>query len=362
VNADAKRYDRHKERQRANQAEQSKTGRDIGDGFPDVVNPERKAQGSDSFEFFCRTYFPHTFTLAWSPDHRRAIEKVETAVRHGGQFAYAMPRGSGKTSLAEAAVLWAPLYGFRQFPLVIGSDQGSSLEILESVKTELECNDLLFEDFPEVCYPIRKLEGIAHRCNGQLFNGERTHMEWTADRVVLPTMPKSLASGCIIGVTGITGRIRGMKHKRPDGKSVRPDLALLDDPQTDESARSPSQCVTRKKLVNGAVLGLAGPGRKIAALMPCTVIAHGDMADEILNREKNPQWQGERTKLMYAFPGNEKLWEQYQKLRSDSLRAGNGGKEATTSTSPTARRWTRAPNPRGRCGSIPTKPAPYSTR
>jgi hypothetical protein len=33
--------------------------------------------------------------------------------------------------------------------------------------------------------------------------------------------------------------------------------------------------------------------------------------------------------MVKSFPGNEKLWEQYPKLRSDSLRAGNGGKEAT---------------------------------
>jgi hypothetical protein len=87
-----------------------------------------------------------------------------------------------------------------------------------------------------------------------------------------------------------------MKHKTAEGKSVRPSLVLLDDPQTDESARSPSQCHTREQILAGAILGLAGPGRKIAGLMTLTVVRPDDMADRILDREKHPQWQGERTK------------------------------------------------------------------
>src|SRR6266481_9950802 len=81
--------------------------------------------------------------------------------------------------------------------------------------------------------------------------------------------------------------------------------------QTDESARSPSQCETRERILAGAVLGMAGPGNKIAGIMPCTVIAAGDMADRILDREKHPDWNGTRTKMVYAFPKAEKLWEEY---------------------------------------------------
>jgi len=36
------------------------------------------------------------------------------------------------------------------------------------------------------------------------------------------------ASGAIIKVAGITGRICGMKYKRADGQTVRPSLAVLD--------------------------------------------------------------------------------------------------------------------------------------
>ncbi len=322
-------WDRERARSAATQAARSLAGRDIAPGYPAVKNANRKAQAKASFEYFCRVYLPLTFNLPWSQDHRRAIELIERVVKEGGLFAIAMPRGSGKTSLVEAAAMWATLYGLRQFVVIIGSDESAALELLESIKSELENNELLAEDFPEVCYPIKCLEGIAHRANGQLFKGKRTHIVWTANELVYPTIEGSAAGGAVVRVTGITGRIRGMKFKRPDGRSVRPDLAIPDDPQTDESAKSPSQTAERERIIDGAVLGLAGPGKKISAIMPCTVIAPDDLADRKLDRGRSPQWQGERTKMLVSLPSNDDLWERYAKIRGDSLRIGNGGREAT---------------------------------
>ena len=321
-------YDKQREASRKAAAEISHKGRDIAP-IPDVADPARKASCERDFRRFCESYLPLSYELGWSDDHLAVIKQIETSVLDGGLFATAMPRGSGKTTLAETACIWAVLYGHREFVCLIGSDEGAAVRMLESIKTELDGNDLLLEDFPEACYPIARLEGIAHRCNGQICDGERTHIGWTANEVVLPTIEGSKASGVVIKVAGITGGLRGMKFKRPDGRTVRPSLVIVDDPQTDASARSPSQCETRERILAGAILGLAGPGKKISGIMPCTVIRSGDMADSILNRDKHPEWHGTRTKMVYAFPAAEKLWEEYGRLRSDSLKAGHGGKEAT---------------------------------
>jgi hypothetical protein len=321
-------YEELKTRSRARNLALSLAGRDIGE-LPDVVDPERKARAASDFRFFCDSYFPLTFSLPWSDDHLKVIGRIEQAVLRGGLFAMAMPRGSGKSSISECACIWAVLYGHREFVCLIGSDEGHAMDMLDAIKMELDGNDLLLEDFPEVVYPIQCLDGIANRCNGQLYKGERTHIGWTAREVVLPTIEESKASGAIIKVAGITGRIRGMKYKRADGKTVRPSLVVLDDPQTDESARSLSQCVTRESILAGAVLGLAGPGRKISGIMPCTVIRPGDMADNILSRDKHPEWNGERTKMVYSFPTDEALWKKYAELRAASLREGREGVEAT---------------------------------
>lgn len=321
-------YDALKERARQRNADLSLSGRDIGP-IPPVANPECRTKAARDFRFFCEAYFPQTFHLEWSPDHLRVIAKIEQAVLEGGLFAMAMPRGSGKTSLCEIACLWAMLYGHRDFVALIGSDEEHAAGMLESIKAELENSDALAADFPEVCHPIRSLEGIHQRASGQLHEGRQTHIGWTAREIILPTVAGSAASGAIIRVAGITGRIRGMKHKRTDGTSARPSLVLIDDPQTDESARSPSQCATRERILAGAVLGLAGPGKKIAGLMTLTVVRPEDLADRLLDRDKHPQWQGERTKMVYAFPVREALWQRYAEIRAEGLRADRGLTDAT---------------------------------
>jgi hypothetical protein len=321
-------YEQRKKRETQRLNEQAADGRDIG-SIPAVKKPRRKSQAKRKFERFCRSYFPETFNLKWSPDHLTVIGQIEESVLRGGLFATAMPRGSGKTSLAEVACIWAILYGHQDFVALIGSDEGHATQMLDSIKTDFESNESLLEDFPEAVFPIVKLNGISHRCNGQTSLGERTHIGWTAGEIVMPTIPGSKASGAVIQVAGLQGGVRGMKFKRHDGRTVRPGLVIVDDPQTDQSARSPSQCETRERILAGAVLGLAGPGKKIAGIMPCTVIKPHDMADNILDRKKHPEWNGTRTKMVYAFPAAEKLWEEYARIRAESLRAGHGGKEAT---------------------------------
>ncbi len=321
-------YEAHKERAAQRVRDLSLAGRDIGE-LPAIANAERKEKAERDFRFFCEQYFSQTFYLSWSSDHLKVIAKIEQAVLEGGLFAMAMPRGSGKTSLCETACLWAIVYGHREFVALIGSDEDHAENMLDSIKVELETNDLLHDDFPEVCFPIRALEGIHQRAAGQLYQGKQTHIGWTTKKIVLPTIPGSRASGAIVCVAGITGRIRGMKHKRVDGNSVRPSLVLIDDPQTDESARSPSQCAARERILAGAILGLGGPGCKIAGLMTLTVVRPDDLADRILDREKHPQWQGERTKMVYSFPANEALWTRYAELWRDGMRADRGIAEAT---------------------------------
>jgi len=322
-------YEDYKDKQSRRAAKRAKSGRDIGK-IPPPVNLQRRLDGSGDFRYFCNTYFPDVFPIPWSKDHLKVIDKIEKSVLTGGLFAMAMPRGDGKTSMCEVASIWSEVYGHRKFIALIGPDLESASDMLNSIKTEFEINEKLYEDFPEVCKPIRELEGIAHRANGQLCEGKRTSIGWGANVCILPTIKGSICSGAVIKVRGLTGRIRGMKYKRKDGENVRPDLVIIDDPQTDESAASLSQVETRLRILNGAVLNLAGPGKKISGVMPCTVIRSGDMADQILDNEKNPEWQGERMKMVYKFPDNEKIWlEDYATILNDGFRRGDGLKYAT---------------------------------
>ena len=321
-------YEIHKERAAARVREMSKKSRDIGE-LPPVVDPERKRLAGESFRAFCESYFRATFALEWSDDHLAVIEAIETSVLRGNLFAFAMPRGSGKTSLVETAALWALLYGHRDFVAIIGADEEHARTMLQSCQVECETNELLLADFPEAIYPIAKLERIHHRAGGQTYRGKSTSIIWTKNELQFPTIEGSKASGGIIRVAGITGRIRGMSAKRAcDGKKARPSLVLIDDPQTDESAASPSQVATREAVLKGAILGLAGPGTKISGLCTVTVVRPDDLADRLLDRQKHPAWQGRRLKLVYDWPRREELWTQYAELRRDGQRTGRGTQEA----------------------------------
>jgi hypothetical protein len=77
--------------------------------------------------------------------------------------------------------------------------------------------------------------------------------------------------------------------------------------------------------------GFEYEGRRYKSL---TVIAKefirpGDMADNILDRNRHPEWNGESTKMVYAFPKNELLWERYAEIRAEGMRGGDGGEAAT---------------------------------
>ena len=324
----AKSYEERRQQTNAIHNAQSALGRDIGE-LPPIKNKKRRKSCERDFKKFCVTYFPEVFYLGFSDDHIKVIQKIETTVLQGGCFSLAMSRGSGKTTLVERAAIWALLYAHRQFICLIGATETAAVELLETIKMEFECNELLQADFPEVLYPIAKLDGIANRANGQTYKGERTRISWTNNEIVLPTIKGSTASGAIVKVAGLTGRIRGMKHALADGRSIRPELVIIDDPQTTESAHSIEQTRKRVSILQSDVLGLAGAGKKISAIMPCTVIAKNDMADQILDPKKAPEWQGERCKLCYSFPTNNELWEEYETIRANSLRATGTITEAT---------------------------------
>lgn len=323
-------YDEVRDRAQQRSATLSRSGRDIGE-VPEPVNPRRRKKSLKSLKYFLKTYFPKVFYLAFSKDQEQVIEEIQDAIEHGGQKAIAMPRGSGKSAICRGACIWAALKGIHRHQVMIGATETHAVRLLESIRTQFETNKLLLEDFPEVCYPLVKLEGIPQR--RLLWRGELIRMEVTDNRLVLPSLPPNPAASCVIDVAGLTSsHIRGINYTTPDGEELRPTLALCDDPQNDESAKSPKQCDDREETINGAILGLAGPDQIITAIVPCTVIVEGDLADRILDRERNPQWQGRRTQMVYRWPTSEEaveLWAQYGELRRDCKRHGRPMKELT---------------------------------
>lgn len=272
---------------------------------------------------FCHEYLADVFYLPFAAEHYEFIAQIEQVARDDGLVARAMPRGSGKTALSEAAVLWMLLYGYRRYALLVGATARRAAELLESLVTTLETNERLAADFPEALAALQALERVHNRAAGQTYQGQPTRISFRKDRLVLPTIAGSPASGAILGAVGIGGNIRGRKHKTADGAILRPDVVLVDDPQTEESARSKTQCAARLRKLNGEIPGLARPGRQIACLAAVTVIARDDVADQLLDRQRNPQWHGRRTRFVLRWPDNSKLWDEHRGLWQADHAAGD---------------------------------------
>lgn len=319
-------YEAYKEQQAGISRERSAKGRDAGPP-PDIADIERREACAASLKLFCETYAPEAFSMGWSDAHLRVISRIEEAATLGALFAFALPRGSGKTTISRMGALWATLNGICRYAFLIGATAQKAADSLDAIKTLIRFGPLLGADYPEVSHYARHLGGIANRASGQTCGDASTLIDWSADGIVMPTVPPPSnwpahwplradgmvpTSGVVIATSGLTGDgIRGSVKVLTNGESVRPDFVLLDDPQTPESARSKTQNLVREQLVSADVLGMAGPGKAIAAVMPCTVIEPGDMADSLLSRAKHPMWRGERSGILKALPKNLTAWDAY---------------------------------------------------
>lgn len=296
--------------------------------IPPVRNRERREACRHNLQLFLETYFAEAFPLAWSPGHIEVIQSIERAIVEGGSSAIAMPRGSGKTTLIIRAAVWAILYGKSPFVALIAADAGKADKMLDTIKQLLWFNELLFEDFPEVCHPVRCLQGQAINAAKQHVNGELTLMDWKKSVAQMPCVAGSECSGARIEVAGVTAAARGLQRTLPDQTVIRPTLVLIDDFQTRESAASPLQCKTRLDIIAGDLAGMAGPEHPLAMLAAITVIYPDDAAEQLLDRELNPEWRGIKQKMVNRWPDADHLWDKYAELRLAAIKSDKEPVEA----------------------------------
>jgi len=260
---------------------------------------------------FLITYLPYIFFHAFNAGQLEIIDSIVARIKRGGWQAVASPRGSGKSTIVRGLCVWAIVTGRIKYAVLLNANASTARDALADIKAMIEKSDLLCEDFPEICVPIRELEGAVQRCRTQLYEGKLTRLQWAGDVIVFPTIGRrGKAAGAIIRSIGVDGAIRGMLH---EGK--RPDLVLADDIETRESASSYLQTGQRRKIVENDVVGLAGKGKPIAIFMLGTIIRKGSLCDEFTDRKTKPSWYGVRQKLLAELPTNDQLWTKYVELR-----------------------------------------------
>lgn len=322
--------------------------------LPAVADPARRLRAeADSFTFL-ETYFADRFDEAWTSDRRLIVEAIDDISLNGGDQAIAAPRGEGKTSIAECSLgVGAIVNGRIQYGVILSSTGKDAEQVLENIKREYETNELLIADYPEVCVPIVALDGAPQRAGKQRVNGERTRLSWSGDRIVFPTVTlawcpkcyypepferkghlecpkckvtyqpwKSKASGSIFMTRGMDAAIRGLRVG-----NRRPDIVLIDDPETEQSSRSESEIKSRKNRIEKDVGGLGRGSRKVSRLMLTTIQTVMSLSAEYTDPKRRPGWGGKRLQLVKSWPDAIDLWQTYVDLKNDDGKTGTRANE-----------------------------------
>lgn len=281
---------------------------------------------------FCKAVFPETFVFPWAPCHIDTAEKMMHIIENGGNQAIAQPRGSGKSSLASAAAIWAILYGKKRYGAIIAADQGAAERLLNNIRTEMWVGAGLGKYWPRLREYIEKGDGQAQKFRHLLNpDGSPPLIKWGKDKIALPQTndPRDEWAGAVIQARGLTSGVRGMQERTSVGETLRPDFALIDDPSTADSASSVTQNNNREEIIQGDIMGLAGPGKDISVFMLCTVIRTNDLADRFLNPKIHPEWYPVRIPMIESYPDEKDgLWEEYRITYLTALRDGRDPGEA----------------------------------
>ena len=296
-------------------------GRDIAP-LPPVINPGRKALARDDLKRFALEYYGAKVSRSFCENHLRYIERLRDIIVNGGKQSIAMPRGSGKSTIAKIAAQWAIAYGHRKFIVIICATKEEAVAFMNDIK-EMALAPTFAEDFPEISYPIERLQGSALLARGQILYGEPTSVKWRETEITYPTVPGSPASGSVITTKGITGAMRG-KSSAHRGLTLRPDLVIIDDPQKDEDAINAERVAKIERKINRTIEGLVEDGSTLAMIMTCTVMEPGDVADRFLDHDIYPMWRGLRFKMVEKMPSNLDLWvKDYAQLRAKDEKEAN---------------------------------------
>lgn len=214
-------------------------------GFDDLLlgssSSYRRAATRHDPLLFALVYFPQhlrspatggrvTFADAHLEWCRRAREwAVPTTGPGDSRHAEIAPRECGKSSWWFLIIpLWAAAHKHVAFIAAFAHSTGQAETHLSSIKNELDHNDLLRSDYPDLCTPGRRRSGTT-----------------VADRQGMLHQK----SGFTFAARGIDAASLGLKVDEH-----RPDVLLLDDIEPDESQYSADQASKRLRTLIDAVL------------------------------------------------------------------------------------------------------------
>ena len=292
--------------------------------IPDPKDPAGRCELEQDVYAWLRWYLPDVFPEPFQKHHVEMIEAILAATTYAGDQAIAAPRGEGKTTIAECVTMFCIFKGVVSFSVLFAATAGDARNSLASIKQYIAESDRMADDYPEVCLPVREVTSSPNRAHSFLCkmaeDGEaiQASFQWSGDEVTMPAVPGSVCAGSIIATRGLDSAVRGLKKG-----SVRPQLALIDDPDTEDSARSEEQAKKLEMRIDRAIAGLAPKGQRMSRMMLTTLQNRTCVSAKFTDPKQKPSWNGKRFGFLSTPPDREDLWDEYVALRQSSMSAGD---------------------------------------
>jgi hypothetical protein len=134
----------------------------------------------------------------------------------------------------------------------------------------------------------------------------------------MPNVPGSRCARAIIATRGLDAAVRGLRIS-----NQRPDLALIDDPDTEETAASEEQAAKLERKIDRTIGGLGGQRKRIARVMLTTLINQKCVSAKYTDPAKKPAWNGRRLRFLKTMPVRVDLWEEYVSYRQTGQQEGD---------------------------------------
>lgn len=280
-----------------------------------------------------RTYHSRLFFRPFERVHDVLVETLIEIATHGGKQAVAAPRGIGKSEIIKKMIEWLMLAGLIRFPVPVCQTTLHANEIYNDIRESFEQNDLLYEDFPEVCHPIRSLNGAPQGARRQHVDNEPTRLVWKQTGFRLANIPEKYRAGIDYGgvrmeFRGLDAAIRGINRS-----GDRPDFVPVDDPETRESANSDSQIADRERAIDQDVSYLAGHGQRLGLAMITTIQNRKCISFKYVHEKS--AWMGQRFGWVkdwpeeWGGPESDGKWHEYIRLRqADQFQGDRHGQNA----------------------------------
>lgn len=250
----------------------------------------RRKLGAFDLEYFGRAYLAHYFVRP-SPKFHGELDRIwregvlkgmnpevdakRISRADGCRRAIEAPRGHAKsTTFTFKDDLHAAVYGYKHYIIILSDSSEQAEGFLVDIKTELEENAALKEDFGE-------LEGKV----------------WKSSVILL-------ANGVKIEAIGSGKKIRGRRHKQ-----WRPDLIVCDDLENDENVNTPDQ---RQKMKNWFAKAVSECGDTYTDIVYIGTLLHYDSLLAWVSTR--PEYKAFKYRGVICWAEHSELWDAWEEI------------------------------------------------